>query len=280
MGVDLPFDPNITIFGPLTLSWHGVFSVVGIIAGVWLALRLTRPRIAEDQAYSVATWGVVGGIIGARIFHVIDQWEPIYSHDPAQIIAIWNGGIAIVGAVVGGVVFGFVRALMLRVPIGFAADAAAPAIPLGMAIGRIGDLINGEHWAQACGGLPWCVRYTNPATLGQGPWSSPPFDYVHPVTTYEMLADLVIVGLVLVLHRRMSGRPGEGRLLWLFLGLYGLARFFLSFLRYAREGVGDAPVALGLSQAQLVSLGFAVISALAIGYLTLRPARVRTPAPA
>ena len=280
MGVDLPFDPNITLFGPFILSWHGVFSVVGIVAGVSLALRLTRARIDNDQAYSVATWGVVGGIVGARLFHVIDQWGPIYSHDPLQIIAIWNGGIAIVGAVIGGIGAGFVRALMLKLPIGFAADAAAPAIPLGMAIGRIGDLINGAHWAQPCSGLPWCVRYTNPATLGQGPYSSPPFDYVHPVTTYEMLADLAIVGLVLWLVPRAAGKPGEGRLLWLFLGLYGLARFFLSFLRYAREGVGDAPIALGLSQAQLVSLGFAVLAAGAIAYLTFRSPAITTPAPA
>ena len=280
MGLDLPFDPNITIFGPLTLSWHGVFSVVGIVAGVWLAMRLTRARIDDEKAYSVATWGVVGGIVGARLFHVIDQWGPIYSHDPVQVIAIWNGGIAIVGAVVGGIAGGFVRALMLKIPIGFAADCAAPALPLGMAIGRIGDLINGEHWAQPCSGLPWCVRYTNPSTLGQGPFSNPPFDYVHPVTTYEMLADLAIVALALALFPRVSGKPGEGRLLWLFLGLYGLARFFLSFLRYAREGVGAAPVALGLSQAQLVSLGFAALALLAIAFLSLRGERARTPAPA
>ena len=280
MGIDLPFDPNITLFGPFTLSWHGVFSVVGIVAGVWLALRLTRARIDTDKAYSVATWGVVGGIVGARLFHVLDQWGPIYSHDPIQIIAIWNGGIAIVGAVIGGIAAGFARGLMLKVPIGFGADVAAPAIPLGMAIGRIGDLINGEHWAQSCSGLPWCVRYTNPATLGQGPFSSPSFQYVHPVTTYELLADLLIVGFALWLFPRVVAKPGEGRLLWLFLGLYGLARFFLSFLRYAREGVGDAPVALGLSQAQLVSLGFAVVAAGAIAYLTFRGERVRTPAPA
>ena len=280
MGIDLPFDPNITVFGPLTLSWHGIFSVVGIVAGVWLALRLTRARVDDERAYSVATWGVIGGMIGARLFHVVDQWGPIYSHDPVQVIAIWNGGIAIVGAVVGGIAGGFVRALMLKVPIGFAADAAAPAIPLGMAIGRIGDLINGEHWARACSGLAWCVRYTNPNTLGQGPFSNPPFEYVHPVTTYEMLADLAIVALTLALFPLVSGRPGEGRLLWLFLGLYGLARFFLSFLRYAREGVGDAPVAFGLSQAQLVSLGFAFLAAVAIAFLSLRGQRVRTPAPA
>ncbi len=264
MGFDLPFDPDITIFGPFRLSWHGVFSVLGIIAGVWLALRLTRARIPDDKATSVATWGVVGGIVGARLFHVVDQWE-LYASDPLQILAIWNGGIAIVGAVVGGVVVGFVRGLMLSVPVGFGADAAAPALPLGMAIGRIGDLVNGEHWAQACRDLPWCVRYTNPNTLGQR-------EYVHPVTTYEMLWDLAIVGLILWLRPRFVGRPGEGRLLWLFLSLYGVGRFFLSFLRFSRPE-GDAIVFAGLSQAQLVSLAFVLTGAAAIAYLSAKARR-------
>lgn len=259
--IDIPFDPNIALLGPFTLAWHGVFSVVGIIAGVWLALRFARERVAEDTAYSVATWGVVGGMVGARLFHVVDQWS-LYQHDPLHSLAIWDGGIAIVGAVVGGIVAGFVRAVLLKVPLGFTADCAAAAIPLGMGLGRIGDLINGEHWAQACEGLPWCVRYTSPNTLGQR-------EYVHPVTTYEMLWDYAIVAVVLWLRPRLVGRPGEGRLLWLFLALYGVGRFLLSFLRYSRPE-GDAVIALGLSQAQLVSVAFVVLGTAAIAFLGAR----------
>lgn len=262
--IDIPLDPNLTLLGPFTLSWHGIFSVVGIVAGVWLALRLALPTVPESRANSVATWGVVGGIVGARLFHVVDQWDT-YARDPLQIFALWNGGIAIVGAVVGGIVGGYVRALRIRVPIGFGADAAAPGIALGMAVGRIGDIINGEHWAKACAELPWCVRYTHPNTLGQQ-------DYVHPVVAYEMLWDLVIVVLVLWLRRLVVGRPGEGRLLWLFLFLYGVGRFFLSFLRFARPQ-GDEPVLIGLSQAQVVSLVFVGASALMLVSLTARPPR-------
>jgi len=259
--IDIPFDPDLTIFGPLRLSWHGIFSVLGIIAGVGLALRLARARMPEDKAYSVATWGVIGGIIGARLFHVVDQWD-LYASDPLQILAIWNGGIAIVGAVVGGVIAGYLRGLMIGVPIGYAADCAAPAIPLGMAIGRIGDIINGEHHAVACADLPWCVRYTHPNTLGQR-------DYVHPAVAYEMLWDLAIVALVLSLFRRFTGRPGEGRLLWLFMGVYGIGRFFISYLRL------DTLALVGLRQAQVVSLALVVVSALMLMFLTLR-ARART----
>lgn len=259
--IDIPFDPDLTIFGPLRLSWHGVFSVLGIIAGVWLALRLARARIPEDKAYSVATWGVIGGIVGARLFHVVDQWE-LYASDPLQIFAIWNGGIAIVGAVVGGVIAGYARGLMIGVPIGYTADCAAPAIPLGMAIGRIGDIINGEHHAVACADLPWCVRYTHPNTLGQR-------EYVHPAVAYEMFWDLGIVALVLWLFPRVTGRPGEGLLLWIFLGLYGIGRFFISYLRL------DTIAFLGLRQAQVVSLVLVVASVVMLEYLSNRARRRR-----
>ncbi len=254
--IDLPFDPNITLFGPFTLSWHGVFSVVGIMAGAWLAIRLARSRIAEDRAYAVATWGVAGGIVGARLFHVIDQW-PLYARDPAQIFAVWNGGIAILGAVIGGVLAGYVVAVRQRLPLGFTADVAAPGMALGMAIGRIGDVINGEHHAVACSDLPWCVRYTHTATLGQR-------DYVHPAVAYEMLLDLLLLGLLLWLRPRVVGKTPEGRLLWLFFALYSIGRFFISFLRL------DAIWFVGLREAQIVSLALLAISVVMLVYLTAR----------
>jgi phosphatidylglycerol:prolipoprotein diacylglycerol transferase len=269
--IDLPFDPDL-IDSPVAISWHGVLSAVGIAAGVWLAVRLARSRLPEERAYSIGTWGVIGGIIGARLLHVIDQW-PAYARDPIQILNIFNGGIAIVGAVVGGIVVGYMRALQLRAPVGFTADAAAPAIPLGMGIGRIGDIINGEHHAVVCDPpLPWCVRYTHPETLGQGPFAAGPArlgpnEYVHPAVAYEMLLDFAIVGLLLWLRPRVVGRQPEGRLLWLFLALYGAGRFAISFLRF------DAITMFGLRQAQLLSLAMLAASLVMLAYLIARGAR-------
>src|SRR6185503_2739447 len=72
--ITIPLDPNVHI-GPLAIAWHGIFTAVGILFGVWLPLRLIQPRISEEDATAVATWGVVGGILGARLVHVIDQWQ-------------------------------------------------------------------------------------------------------------------------------------------------------------------------------------------------------------
>jgi phosphatidylglycerol:prolipoprotein diacylglycerol transferase len=254
----IPVDPNVHI-GPLTIAWHGIFTVVGILFGVAVPIRLVRAWVQEDAAYSVATWGVVAGIVGARLFHVLDSWE-YYASRPEQILFIWNGGIAIMGAVIAGVLAGYVRARQLRLPAGKIADAAAPGIGLGMAIGRIGDIINGEHHATPCQGLPWCVGYSHPDTLGQpGP--------VHPAVAYEMVWDLVGVAGALALRPVLANRSPEGRIFWIWAVWYSIGRYFISFLRL------DAIVAFDLRQAQLLSLATIVVGVPLLIWLTLRARR-------
>ena len=201
--------------------------------------------------YALATPAVIGGIIGARLFHVIDSWD-FYKDHLELIPQIWNGGIAIVGAVVVGTVTGYVIAVRRGdIPIGAGADAAAAGIGIGMAIGRIGDIINGEHHALPCAPPGICVGYDHPDTLGQaGP--------VHLAVGYEMLWDLAGVGLVLLLRRRFAGRSPEGRVFWIWLAVQSIGRFGISFLRI------DTPGIFGLYQAQLVSL---VLIAVAIPVL-------------
>lgn len=197
--------------------------------------------MSEDAGYSIATWGVVGGIIGARILHVADRWD-FYSQNLVQIPMIWTGGIAVWGAAIGGVLGGLIAALRRRdVPIGGTADAAAPGIGLGFAIGRIGDIINGEHHSTPCEGVGICVGYTHPATLGQtGP--------VHLVVAYEMVWNLIGVALAVVLRRPLGGAP-EGRIFWLWMVWYAIGRLWFGSIR-----VGDPIAAAGLRQDQLMGV--------------------------
>ena len=139
-------------------------------------------------------------------------------------------------------------------------------IVLGEAFGRIGDIINGEHHAVACSGLPWCVRYTHPATLGQ-------HDFVHPVVGYDLLVDLLIFAVLLWYWRRVRGHPPEGRVFWLYLVLYGGFRFATSFLRL------DPVVFAGLQEAQLLGLLYVLVGVPALVSLRRRglvPARLST----
>lgn len=261
--IELPFDPNLRL-GPLAVSWHGLFTAVGIFFGVALPVRIVRGRVTEEDAYAIATWGVVGGILGARVLHVLDRLE-YYLREPLQIFAIWTGGIAVWGAVIGGALAGYLVALRRRVPIGWTADAAAAGLGLGLAIGRIGDIINGEHHATACtppAGI--CVGYPHPETLGQpGP--------VHLAVGYEMVYVLLAVGLALWLFRRRESAPAgspirsalpHGAIFWGWTFLYGLGRLLISSLRIA-----DPTSFLGLRQDQLVGLAAMLVAVAMLIYL-------------
>ncbi|MBI3522454.1 MAG: prolipoprotein diacylglyceryl transferase [Chloroflexi bacterium] len=267
--ITIGLDPNIHL-GPLTLAWHGIFTAVGIFFGVWLPVRLLHDRVPEDRIYHVATWGVVAGIIGARLFHVIDRWD-FYATHPELIPAIWTGGIAVWGSVFGGLLGGFIAARRVGFPIGGGADAAAPGIALGFAIGRIGDIINGEHHSIACSGLPWCVGYSFPAEdggLGQiGP--------VHPAVAYELIYDAALVGLSLLLRRFFAGRVPEGRIFWIWTILYGFGRFLISFLR-----IDDPAPLLNLRQDQIIGLIAMIAGVVMLAYISSRSraTRVRLPA--
>ena len=258
--MNLPFDPNVH-FGPFQLAWHGIFTAVGIFLGVALPVRLLRGRVSEDALYALATPAVIAGIIGARLFHVVDCWSLCgYDKDPLLIPQIWTGGIAIMGAVVVGAIAGYVLALRRGdIPIGATADAAAAGIGIGMALGRIGDIINGEHHAISCAPPGLCVTYDNPDSLGQGPAFGPgdsrySADPVHLAVGYEMLWDLAGVALAIVLARWLRGRKPEGRVFWIWLAFQSFGRLVISFLRI------DKPDLFGLYQAQIVSIALIALA--------------------
>lgn len=243
------------------MAWHGIFTAVGIFFGVALPVRLLRGRVAEDALYAVATPAVIGGIIGARLFHVIDCWSLCgYDTNPLLIFQIWTGGIAIMGAVVAGALTGYVVAIRRGdIPIGGTADVAAAGIGIGMALGRVGDVINGEHHAIPCGPPGICVTYDNPDSLGQGPAFGPgdprySADPVHLAVGYELLWDLVGVALVLVLRRRFAGRAPAGQVFWIWMVFQSFGRFAISFLRVDKVDL------FGLYQAQLVALALIALA--------------------
>jgi phosphatidylglycerol:prolipoprotein diacylglycerol transferase len=225
--ITIDWDPTITDAGPFELTWHGVFTAVGIAAGVYLGAWLARREgFTEDDAYSIALVGVPVGIVGARAMWVVENWETI---DPwTDVFRINEGGITVYGAVAGGVIGAVAYGAIRRLSITRGLDAAGFGLLLGMAIGRIGDLINGEHWAKESG-LPWAVVYTNEKSPG---FSDAPglTVAVHPATTYEMIGDLLIIGIMaLVFTRIWRTRPG----VTFFIGLvlYSAMRFGVSYLR-------------------------------------------------
>jgi phosphatidylglycerol:prolipoprotein diacylglycerol transferase len=227
-----------------------------MLVGSWVSFRLARWLVKDERIYPFAIAVVIGGLVAARAGHIADNW-PYYGGHPDQLLAFWNGGVAATAAPIGSAIAGWIAARRLRLPLGFMFDITVIGIVLGEAIGRIGDIINGEHHAIACSGLPWCVRYTNPATLGQP-------DFVHPVVAYDLLVDLVIFAILLRYWLRVRGRAPEGRVFWLYLALYGGFRFATSFLRL------DPIVLAGLQEAQLLGLLYVLAGVPALLWLRRR----------
>ena len=232
LSITVPWDPNIAEFGPFTLSWHGVFTAVGIAGGVYLGGWLGRRQgFTEDDAYSIALVGVPAGIIGARAMFVLEN-RIRFEGQWIEVLKINEGGITVYGAVIGGVLGACAYGWIRRMPIARGLDVAGFGLLLGMALGRIGDFINGEHIATASS-LPWAVKYTDPDSPGYG-FSSTIQDGVfiarHPATTYEMIGDFLIIGIMAFLFIKLwQHRPG----ITFFTGvvLYSAMRFGVSYLR-------------------------------------------------
>jgi phosphatidylglycerol:prolipoprotein diacylglycerol transferase len=227
-----------------------------MVVGSYVSFRAARYLIRDDRIYPFAIAVVIGGLLGARMAHVIDNWE-IYGNRPVEMLAFWSGGIGTMGAPIGSTISGFTAARLLRLPVGFMFDISVIGIALGEAIGRIGDIINGEHHAVACAALPWCVRYTHAATLGQT-------DYVHPVAAYDGLIMVVIFVVLVAYWHKVRGRPPESRVYWAYLLLFGGFRFITSFLRL------DPLFIDGLQEAQLLGLIYAVGGAIMLPILSAR----------
>ncbi|MED5208527.1 MAG: prolipoprotein diacylglyceryl transferase [Chloroflexota bacterium] len=267
--ISIGINPNLIDMGSIILSWHGVMTFIAVAVAVWLVARWGgKDGMVVDSIYSVSVWAIIGGVVGARILHVIDFWDEVYKNDFISVFAVWSGGIAIYGAILGGFAGGALyiiirnsdlflsiwrtalpfmgKAHRANLPnIGRLADITAPALLIAQAIGRIGDLINGEHFASVTD-LPWGVIYTHPSSPGV---FRPP---THPAVGYELLFDLVLLAAIWPLRDRL--RP-HGMFFTLYLATYSIGRFFLSFMREEFNEYFGA-----LNEAQVVAIIVVIIT--------------------
>jgi len=251
--ITISMDPDIVeLFGRFPIDWHGMFTVLALVCGLALTLYLAKksgflsqytktdenedgeagdatkkkPSGVIDQLLPIMLAAIIGGILMSRIFHVVDQWE-LYAGNFTKMLNLWEGS-SIVGAVVGGAIGAAIYAKLAGwswTRLGKLADVAAPGSILGMAIGRIGCLINGDAYGTATG-LPWGVTYTHPNHVA----TTRPAPYIgHPAPAYEIIWDLLIFAFLMIFRKRL--RPASVSY-WLYLTLYSLGRFLITFVRY------------------------------------------------
>lgn len=233
-------DPVALEIGPIQVRWYGIIMASAFLIGTILAYRRAgREKINPDHIVGMITVIIPAAIIGARLYYVAFQWSD-YSGDPLRALAIWEGGLAIHGGIMGGVLAGLLYVKKYGLSAWNTADVLAPSLILGQAIGRWGNFINQE----AHGGpvsQDFISRF--PDFIKNQMYING--SYYHPTFLYESLWDLGVFSF-LTYYWRIRRIPGEVSLLYLVL--YSVGRFFI-------EGMRTDSLMLGpIRVAQLVSL--------------------------
>ena len=264
----IDLDPNILRIGPLLITWHGVFAVLGIVAaarlGFWL---LERDRARLPNGGDLLVWMIALGLVGARLLFVWENYRLFENGQWMRAFAVTEGGISQWGGLFGAIAGALIWARLNRFSFWKVLDGGGAGAMIGLAVGRIGDVINGEHHGTPTT-LPWGVDYVNPSTLGE------PGRVVHPEVAYEMVLCLGILALILPFHQRLRRRVPDGVLGLTYLSVYALGRFFLSYFR------ADLQIVFGLRQAQIASALMVLFALVAIPILVRRARAAAAPAPA
>lgn len=218
-------DPIAVAIGPLSIRWYGLFMATAFVVGLWLAMREARrlgvnPEIFIDLLF----WVLPAAIVGARLYFVLFNWEN-YSTNPLEALAIWKGGLAIHGGLIGSFIAGYFYVKKHHYSFLVLADIAAPSIILGQAIGRWGNFMNQEAY-----GGPVSLSFLQSVHLPQ--WLIGQMNilgtYYHPTFLYESIWN--ITGLILLLSLRYL-HPSRGVIFFSYLAWYSIGRFFIEGLR-------------------------------------------------
>ena len=237
---------------PIAIHWYGITYLVAFGLFLWLAsLRVRQPWYAERgwdrrEIEDLLFFGVLGVVIGGRLGYVIFYKSGYYAANPLEIFAVWKGGMAFHGGLLGAI---GALALFARVkgrPFLEVADLVAPCVPTGLASGRIGNFINGELWGRAADpSLPWAMIF--PQSGSNVPR--------HPSPLYQFALEGLLLFVLLWLYARKP--RGLGQVSGAFLVGYGVFRFIAEYFREPDAFLGLR--ALGLSQGQWLSVPMIVI---------------------
>jgi prolipoprotein diacylglyceryl transferase len=214
--------PSSGNLGPFHM--YGLILAVGVLVGVYVAEHRWRRRgYPKDGIYDISFWVVIWGVIGARLYHVITDYQR-FEDDPWRAFQIWRGGLGIWGAVIGGALAVIVITRRRHLPTLVVMDCMAPGIVLAQAIGRWGNYFNQELFGKPST-LPWALEIApSHRPLGYAQYAT-----FQPTFLYESLACLAIAGILLVAERRASLRIGQT--FALYVALYTFARFWFENMR-------------------------------------------------
>ena len=261
MLIKIGLDPVLFTIGGLKVHWYGIMIAVGLYAGIQVALRDSPRRgISREALMNVALLGAILGVVGGRLYYVVQNNPSFFLQHPAQILAVWQGGMAFFGAIFGGALAMAISAWRWRLPFWSLLDVGAIGLTVGQAFGRVGNIINGDIVGYRTNG--WGFEYTNPNTFG--PLNTP----VQPASLYELLIAVVLFLILWNLRRRVHP---EGMLAMIYIALYSVSQFLIFFLR------DNVVVVAGFKQAQITALIALALAIPVMVYLVMHERRSRSP---
>lgn len=245
--------PILLKIGTFELRTYGIIVVLSFFLGLWLSTKEAKrkgldPALVQDFAF----YALVGGIVGARLYYVVFSNPAYFLQKPWEIVAVWHGGIGIIGAVLGGLLVALWYCRRKKLSFWRFADILAPGIILGQAVGIFACLLNGDSYGRPTD-LAWAITYTDPRAMA--PLNVP----LHPVEIYEMAIYFLV--LLLVWRTRAKYRT-DGFVFLTYLAGYGAARLSVEFFRG-----NPAIFAWGIPAAQV--FGVALILAAVAGFYLL-----------
>jgi len=246
--------------GPLAIRWYGILMATAMAVGLWLAYRDARHRgVDPEELLKASELALLGALVGARLYYVAFTWD-YYSRVPLKIFAVWEGGLAIHGGILGGLLLGGGYSWWRRLPLPRYLDIVAPSLALGQAIGRWGNFFNEEAFGTPTS-LPWKLYIAPP----HRPLLYAQEEFFHPTFLYESIWDLfVFVLLMWVFRDRVKRAPSC--LFWIYVGLYSVGRL-------AVEGLRTDSLMLGPIRVAQLASGIGIILAVILVPVLLKRSR-------
>lgn len=241
--------PIMAAIGPINIYWYGFFILLATLAALLVCLYLAKLyKIKADIIIDLTFWLIISGLLGARLYEVLLEL-PYFLANPLNIFKIWQGGLAIHGAIIGGLIALWRFAKKNNFNFFQLAAIIITALPLGQAIGRCGNYFNQELFGYPTN-LPWGIRID----LVHRPWQYLNYDYFHPAFLYESIGNLIIFLILFIPHyliikKNKIKNSSYCLLLAVYFLLYSMLRFSLEFIR-----LDATPTWFGLRFPQLVSL--------------------------
>jgi len=218
-------DPVLLSIGPLQIRYYGLFFVMGFVIAYFLLNYLAKRKeidLTKDDIADFLLYMIIGTVLGARIFYVFVYNLPFYLSNPLQIIAVWNGGLAFHGGIIGAAIAGFYFTKRKNIDFYTIADIVVIPLALSLALGRLGNFTNGELYGRITD-VPWSFKFPD----AEG--------FRHPSQIYASFKNLLIFFTLWIIKDK---KLPKGFMFWTFVIMYSILRFTVEFFRQPDPQLG------------------------------------------